>query len=161
MLGHMGERVATMLVLSFILVAPYIQPPWILSIIVVLCSVVMYLIPRTKLLAVALAPIAILYGLTILPLFVFSCTLAILVTGEVVFHESDDRMLHYIVQIVSGLGACLLVMFYLDMWEPLAAIFGIVVAVLLKAILRKREDALMIEALGVAMTMFLIHESQL
>jgi len=27
MLSHMGERLATMLVLSFILIAPYIQPP--------------------------------------------------------------------------------------------------------------------------------------
>jgi len=147
-----------MLVLSFILIAPYIQPPWILSIMVVLSSIVMYLIPRTKLLAVALVPIAILFGLSILPLFVFSCTLAILVMGEVIFHESGDRMLHYIIQIVSGLGACVLVMFYLDTWEPLVVIFGIVVAVLLKAILCGREDALMIEALGVAMTMFLIHE---
>jgi len=158
MLSHMGERLATTLVLSFVLVAPYIQPPWILSLIVVLCSIVMYLIPRTKLLAVALAPIAILYGLSILPLLVFSCTLAILVTGEVIFHGSEDRMLHYIVQIVSALGACVLVMIYLGTWEPLVVIFGIVVAVLLKAILRRREDTLMIEALGVAMTMFLIHD---
>ena len=67
-------------------------------------------------------------------------------------------MLSYIVQIVSGLVACGLVMVYLDTWAPLVVLFGIVVAVLLKAILRRREDALMVEALGVAMTMFLIDE---
>ncbi len=158
MFNKMGERLATVLVLSFILIAPFIQPLWVLSIIVVLCSIVMYLIPRTRLLAIALVPIAILFGLSILSLFVFCCTLALLVTGEVIFHGREETMLSYIVQIVSGLVACGLVMVYLDTWAPLVVLFGIVVAVLLKAILRRREDALMVEALGVAMTMFLIDE---
>ncbi len=48
---------------------------------------------------------------------------------------------------------------YLHQIIPLVVIlFGVVVAVLLKAILRNREDALMIEALGIAMTMYLIME---
>mgnify|MGYP001199435619 FL=1 len=158
MLNQMGERLATVLVLSFVLIAPFIQPPWILAVIVLLSSLVMYLIQRTRLLAIALVPIAILFGLSILPLFVFSCTLAILVTGEVIFHDAKDRMLSSILQIVSGFFACVLIMFYFNTWAPLVVIFGIVVAVLLKAILRRREDALMIEALGVAMTMFLIDE---
>ncbi|MDI9632696.1 MAG: TIGR00297 family protein [Methanolinea sp.] len=158
MLNRMGERLATVLVLSFILLAPFIQPPWLLAVMVVLCAFVMYLIPRTRLLSVALVPIAILFGLSILSLFVFSCTLAILVTGEVVFHGSSNRIRPYIAQVVSGLAACLLVSAYLGTWAPLVVIFGIVVAVLLKAILRRREDTLMIEALGVAMTMFLIDE---
>jgi len=158
MFNKMGERLATVLVLSFILIAPFIQPLWVLSIIVVLCSIVMYLIPRTRLLAIALVPIAILFGLSILSLFVFCCTLALLVTGEVIFHGREETMFSYIVQIISGLVACGLVMVYLNTWAPLVVLFGIVVAVLLKAILRRREDALMVEALGVAMTMFLIDE---
>ncbi|MCQ8893214.1 MAG: TIGR00297 family protein [Methanolinea sp.] len=158
MMNDLGERLATVVVLSFILIAPFIQPPWLLSIIVLVSALVMYLIPRTRLLAVALVPIAILFGLSILPLFVFCCTLAILVTGEITFHGRDGRMATYIIHIILALAACALVLVYLDVSAPLVVLFGIVVAVLLKAILYRREDSLMIEALGVAMTMVLINE---
>jgi len=51
-----------------------------------------------------------------------------------------------------------LVMAYLHEMEFLTIIFGILAAVLLKVILLKFEDSLMIEGLGIAMTMWLIQE---
>ncbi|MCU0632352.1 MAG: TIGR00297 family protein [Methanolinea sp.] len=158
MMNRLGERLAAVLVLSFILIAPIVQPPWFLAIMVVLCSLVLYLIRKTRFLALALIPIALLYGISILPLLVFSCTLTILVMGELAFQETEERLYSYIAYIAAALVGCTLVMAYLRTWAPLVVLFGVVVAVLLKAILKEREDALMIEALGIAMTMFLIDE---
>jgi len=158
MTTRLGDRLAAILTLSFVLIAPYIQPPWFLSIIVILSSCVLFLIKKTKYLAIAMIPIALLYGLSILPLLVFACTITILVMGELAFGGRGERLISYIAYIAAGLVGCTLVMLYLQTYAPLVVLFGIVVAVLLKAILREREDALMIEALGIAMTMFLIDE---
>lgn len=158
MMNRLGERLAAVLMLSFILIAPYIQPPWILAIMVIIFSMVLYLINRTRFLALALIPIAVLYGIGILPLLVFCCTLTILVMGELAFRETIDRFYSYFAYIIAAVMGCTLVMAYLNIWSPLVVLFGIIVAVLLKAILKEREDALMIEALGIGMTMFLIDE---
>lgn len=157
-MNRLGERLAAVVVLSFILLAPFVQPPWFLAIIVVLCALVLYLIRRTRFLAIALIPIALLYGLTILPLTVFCCTLTIMVMGELAFKETRERLYSFIAYLAAALIGCILVMAYLGTWTPLVVLIGVVVAVLLKAILKQREDALMIEALGIAMTMFLIDE---
>lgn len=157
-MNRLGERLAAVLMLSFILIAPYIQPPWILAIMVIIFSMVLYLINRTRFLALALIPIAVLYGIGILPLLVFCCTLTILVMGELAFRETIDRFYSYFAYIIAAVMGCTLVMAYLNIWSPLVVLFGIIVAVLLKAILKEREDALMIEALGIGMTMFLIDE---
>lgn len=157
-MNRLGERLAAVLVLSFIFIAPYVQPPWILAIMVAISSLVLYLIKRTRFLALALIPIAVLYGISILPLLVFCCTLTIIVMGELAFPGTRERLYSYIGYIAAALLGCTLVMAYLKTWSPLVVLFGLMVAVLLKAILKEREDALMIEALGIAMTMFLIDE---
>lgn len=158
MTSGLGDRLAAILTLSFVLIAPFIQPAWILSIIVLLCCGVLFLIKKTRYLAIAMVPIAILYGIGFIPLLIFSCTIIILVMGEIAFGEETERLLSYIAYITAALIGCTLVMFYLQTFAPLVILFGIVVAVLLKAILGEREDALMIEALGTAMTMILIDE---
>ncbi|KQC08775.1 MAG: hypothetical protein APR55_11115 [Methanolinea sp. SDB] len=158
MTSSLGDRLAAILTLSFILIAPFIQPAWFLSIIVLLSSGVLFLIKKTRYLAIAMVPIAILYGIGVLPLLIFSCTIVILVMGEMAFRGTTERLFSYITYITAALVGCILVMFYLQTFVPLVILFGIVVAVLLKAILREREDALMIEALGIAMTMILINE---
>ena len=158
MMNRLGERLAAVLVLSFILIAPFVQPQWILAIMVVIFSLVLYLINKTRFLALALIPIAILYGISILHLLVFCCTLTIMVMGELAFQETSKRLYSYIAYITAALLGCTLVMAYLNTWVPLVVLFGVVVAILLKVIIKEREDALMIEALGIAMTMFLIDE---
>jgi uncharacterized protein (TIGR00297 family) len=158
MMNRLGDRVAAVLILSFIIFAPFIQPPWYLAIIIILFALILFLIKKTRFLAIALIPIAALYGLSVLPMLVFCCTLTILVTGELAFRETEEKLLSYIAYIAAALVGCTLVMIYLGIMAPLIILFGVVVAVLLKAILKEREDALMIEALGIAMTMFLIDE---
>jgi uncharacterized protein (TIGR00297 family) len=152
------DSLAAILTLFFILLAPFFQPPWILSVMILVFSLTLFLIRKTRYLALALVPIAILYGIGLLPLLVFACTLTIMVTGEFAFQLGAGRLRSYIAYVVAALAGCTLVMVYLSEYAPLVILFGVVVAVLLKAIVREREDALMIEVLGIAMTMFLIDE---
>jgi uncharacterized protein (TIGR00297 family) len=49
-------------------------------------------------------------------------------------------------------------MLYMDHRDPLLLLLGVVVAVLLKSALQERHDVLMVEGLGVAMTMYLFEE---
>jgi len=153
-----GLGYAAVLVAGAILAAPYIQPAWLMSLIVILCALILWRFFDTKYLSYSVCIIAGLYGVTLLPLFVFSCTLAMLVMGELVFQRGADDLNTYLYYIISTAWAGVLVIAYLDQKFFLTVIFGIIAAVLLKTILLRYEDALVIEAIGIAMTMWLIRE---
>jgi uncharacterized protein (TIGR00297 family) len=146
------------LICGVILVAPYIQPAWMMSLIVILLSLIIWRFFDTRYLSYSFCIIAILYGVMLLPLFVFCCTLAMLVLGELVFQRGADDLNTYLYYIISTAWAGVLVIAYLDQKFFLTVIFGIIAAVLLKTILLKYEDSLVIEAIGITMTMWLIRE---
>jgi uncharacterized protein (TIGR00297 family) len=158
MLNQPGDRIAVLLTLVFVLAAPVVQPQWFLAVIIVPFSLLLLLIRNTRNLGLALIPIAVLYGIGILPPLIFCCTLTILVIGELAFRGGLEKLYSYLVYTSATLVGCTLVMFYLNVIAPLVVLFGIIVAVLLKAILKEREDAMMLEAMGIAMTMVLIDE---
>ncbi len=153
-----GLGFAAVLVAGAILVAPSVRPAWLMGLIVILFSLVLWRFFATKYLSYSFCVIAVLYGVTLLPLFVFSCTLAMLVLGELVFQRGADDLNTYLYYIISTAWAGVLVIAYLKEYFFLTVIFGIIAAVLLKTILLKYEDALVIEAIGIAMTMWLIRE---
>ncbi len=153
-----GLGFAAGLVSGVILIAPYVQPAWLMSLIVILFSLLLWRFFDTKYLTYSFCIIAALYGVTLLPLFVFCCTLAMLVLGELVFEHGADDLNTYLYYIISTSWAGVLVIAYLKQEYFLTVIFGIIAAVLLKTILLKFEDSLVIEAIGIAMTMWLIRE---
>jgi uncharacterized protein (TIGR00297 family) len=158
MVKQRGLGYAAALVGGFILVAPYIQPPWLMSLIVIFYALILWRFFDTRYLSYSFCAIAILYGVNLLPLFVFCCTLAMLVLGELVFQQGADDLNTYLYYIISTAWAGVLVIAYLQEYYFLTVIFGIIAAVLLKTILLKYEDSLVIEAVGIAMTMWLIRE---
>jgi uncharacterized protein (TIGR00297 family) len=81
-----------------------------------------------------------------------------LVLGELVFQTGADDLNTYLYYVISTAWAGVLVMAYLHETAILTIIFGIIAAVLLKVILLKYEDSLVIEGIGTAMTMLLIQE---
>jgi uncharacterized protein (TIGR00297 family) len=81
-----------------------------------------------------------------------------LVLGELVFQSGADDLNTYLYYVISTAWAGVLVMAYLNERALLTVIFGIIAAVLLKVILLKYEDSLVIEGIGIAMTMWLIQE---
>jgi len=153
-----GLGYAAGLICGVILAAPYIQPAWMMSLIVILLSLIIWRFFDTRYLSYSFCIIAILYGVMLLPLFVFCCTLAMLVMGELVFQRGADDLNTYLYYIISTAWAGILVIAYLDQKFFLTVIFGIIAAVLLKTILLKYEDSLVIEAIGITMTMWLIRE---
>lgn len=158
MVKRPGAWLAAVSALIFILIAPAIQPTFLLSILVIIVSLLLFSFEKTKYLSIAMIALALLYGFSLLPLLIFSSTLAIITFGELVYLETGGTAASYVAYIAAAAVSCILISLYLKESAPLVLLFGILVAVLLKAILREREDALMIEALGVAMTMLLIRE---
>jgi hypothetical protein len=141
-----------------ILAGPYVDPVWLMGLVVILFSLILYRFFDTKYLSYSIIALAILYGVSLLPFFVFATSLAMIVLGELVFQTGTDDLNTYLYYIISTAWAGVLVMAYLHERAILTIIFGIIAAVLLKVILLKYEDSLVLEAIGIAMTMWLIME---
>jgi len=153
-----GLGFAAALVGGATLVGPYLMPAWLMGLIVILYALILWRFFDTKYLTYTFCVLSALYGTGLLPFFVFATTLAMLVLGELVFQTSADDLNTYFYYIISTAWAGVLVMAYLHERAILTVIFGIIAAVLLKVILLRYEDSLVIEGLGIAMTMWLIQE---
>ena len=153
-----GLGYAAVLVGGVTLAGPYIRPAWLMGLVVTLYALILWRFFDTKYLTYTFCALAALYGTGLLPFFVFATTLAMLVLGELVFQTGADDLNTYLYYIISTAWAGVLVMAYLDERAILTVIFGIIAAVLLKVILLKYEDSLVIEGIGIAMTMWLIQE---
>jgi uncharacterized protein (TIGR00297 family) len=163
MMNQLGERLAAVLAIVCILVAPFVQPPWFFSVIVVLFALILLLIQKTKFFSLSIIALAIFYGIGLIPLFIFSCTLAFVVIGELVFRSVGENVWSYFAYaVVAAASAVLITLYYqtLDLQQPalLTVLMGTIVAVLLKVILGDRDDALMVETLGISMTMLLFSD---
>ena len=153
-----GLGYAAALVGGIALVGPYLHPPWLMALVVTLYALILWRFFDTKYLTYTFVALAALYGTGLLPFFVFATTLAMLVLGELVFQTGADDLNTYLYYIISTAWAGVLVMAYLHERAILTIIFGIIAAVLLKVILLRYEDSLVIEGVGIAMTMWLFQE---
>ncbi|AGB02321.1 TIGR00297 family protein [Methanoregula formicica] len=153
-----GLGYAAALVGGVTLLGPYLEPAWLMALVVILFSLILWRFFATKYLTYTMCALAALYGVGLLPFFVFATTLAMIVLGELVFQRGADDLNTYLYYIISTAWAGVLVMVYLNESAILTIIFGIIAAVLLKVILLKYEDSLVIEGVGTAMTMLLIQE---
>ena len=153
-----GLVAASLLALICILIAPYINPAWLLSLFVILICILLFVVKKSVYTSFSIAIIAALYGIGLIPLVVFSTTFAIIILGEAAYRVGGSGPKGYIpFTIVAGASA-FLVMLYSGYNEPLVAITGVVVALTLHSALGERNDKVLIETLGVAMTMLLFYE---
>lgn len=162
-MNQLGERLAAVLAIVCIVIAPFVQPQWFFSIIVVLFALILLLIQKTKFFSLSIIALAIFYGIGLIPLFIFSCTLAFVVIGELVFRSVGENVWSYFAYaVVAAASAVLITLYYqtLSLPQPalLTVLMGTIVAVLLKVILGDRDDALMVETLGISMTMLLFSD---
>jgi uncharacterized protein (TIGR00297 family) len=158
LMRHVGILSALLLTAGCILAGPFLEPPFILSILVILFSGILYLIRGTRSLSVSIIILAILYGLGWLPLLIFAATLGIVAVGEIAYRASTGGHHRYLTYLAASSAGGALAMLYMDHRDPLLLLLGVVVAVLLKSALQERNDVLMVEGLGVAMTMYLFEE---
>ena len=150
-----GSWVAIPLTIAFVLAAPLIQPPWVLSLLMVLFSALLFLIRGTKSVSVSLAALALLYASGWLPLFVLLQAVAIVVFAEIAFRAARPGFHPYLLYLAGAVAGSAGVMLSLGRFEPLIGLIGVTVAMLLKSALKNRSDVLMVESMGVAMTMYL------
>jgi uncharacterized protein (TIGR00297 family) len=150
-----GSWLAIPLTIAFVLAAPYLQPPWILSLLMVLFSALLFLIRGTKSVSISLAALAVLYGAGWLPLFVLLQAVAIVVFAEIAFRAARPGLHPHLLYLVGAVTGSLFVMLTMGQFEPLIGLIGVTVAILIKTALKNRSDVLMVESLGVAMTMYL------
>ncbi len=127
----LGLMLASILTFACIALAPLLQPNWLLSVLIIPFSLVLFLIHDTKYASISLIALAVLYGLGWLSLFVFASTLAIVVFGELAFRAGGEGKRSYLYHIVAATAASLPVMVYLDHLTPLIVLMGVVVAALL------------------------------
>ena len=158
MVRQRGLGYAAAIAGAAILIVPYVKPAWLMGLVVILYALILWRFFDTKYLSYAMCALGALYGVTLLPAFVFATSLAMIVLGELVFQTGSDDLNTYLYYIISTAWAGVLVMAYVHQTAILTVIFGIIAAVLLKVILLKYEDSLILEAIGVAMTMWLIQE---
>ncbi len=165
MIRRLGEWFAAVLAVSCVLLAPFADPPWLLAIIFILASLILYLIKDTKNISLALIALGVLYGLSIIPALIFACSLAIFTAGELAYRWSEKSPYQYGYYVLfASIGAALTILYFSQVTVIfrqamlLPILFGVVVAALLKAILQERDDALVLEAIGIAMTMLLIED---
>ena len=153
---QLGEWLASALAIGCIIAAPFIQPPWLFAAIVILLSLVLLGIRQTKFFSISIITLAVFYGIGLIPLFIFSCTLAFVVIGELVFRSVGENVWSYFAYAAVAAASAIMISLYLQQSALLAVLFGVIAAVLLKVILGDRDDALMVETLGISMTMLLI-----
>jgi uncharacterized protein (TIGR00297 family) len=152
---YTGIITALLLTAACILAAPYLEPPFVLSILVILSSGILYLIRGTRAISISILILAVLYGLGWLPLLIFATTLGIVAIGEIAYRASRGGHHRYLTYIAAASAGGALAMVWVGEREPLLLLLGVLVAVLIKVALKERNDVLMVEGLGVAMTMYL------
>ena len=155
---HTGILAALLLTGAYILAAPYIEPPFILSILVIVFSGILYLIRGTRSISISIIILAVLYGLGWLSLLIFVTTLGVVAAGELAYRANRGGHHRYLTYFAASSAGGAFAMLTLGHRDPLLLLLGVVVAVLLKSALRERNDVLMVEGLGVAMTMFLFED---
>jgi len=152
-----------------ILFAPFAQPPWIFTFIMIPVCAVLYMIRPTQYFSCSLLVVATIYGLGFISLFAFLSSIAIVAFGEIAATLYGRKKFEYTIYVISAIVSSFIVLLYLASFNtsilsllqyntPLIILLGVLVAALLRVVLKRREDRLMITFLGVAMTMALFTE---
>lgn len=145
------------IVTLLMLLAPLLHP-YIVGIVVILLSVLLYTIHKTQYLAISVAVLALLYGLSLIPVTAFTGPLMMIVWGEC-FVRIFSR--HTSETLLFAAGSTLAIagtMAYCEQFNGLVGIIAVVVLLMLRSILTGRDDAEMIGILGVAMTLTLFYD---
>lgn len=177
-----GVLLASLLGLVCIVLAPALQAPVIFSLLVILAFGLIFLYYSEPYPSLPIIVLTILYGTGVIPVFVYAVTLGIMITGELAYRIGEGEPLlsqqrparrsraereqgdlggvprGYIFFTVAALASGLLVMGYLGRAAALAVVIAATVGMLLKAIMEDREDAFLVEMLGVAMTLYLFDD---
>ncbi|HJJ54687.1 MAG TPA: DUF92 domain-containing protein [Methanocorpusculum sp.] len=133
-----------------IVISPYVSP-FVVAGLGIAFAVALYFFVKIRYFAIALAVLALLYGISLIPLLAFDGSLAMILAGEGVRYlfKKYNRDIFFF-----GLGsaaALVFVMLYIGSVEPLVGALAEILLLMLRSILTNRNDGSMISLIGVAM----------
>jgi len=133
-----------------VLASPFVNP-MVVGALGIVFAIILYALAKIRYFAIALAVLALLYGISFIPLLAFVGALAMILAGEGVRYLF--RNFHHEI-VFFGLGstvALVFVMFYIGSIEPLVGALAEILLLMLRSILANRNDGSMISLIGVAM----------
>ena len=141
-----------------LVVASRFCTPMVIGIAGVVLSLVMYLIGKTRYFAIGVAILSVLTAINFMPSLALLAPLMMILLGEglrVLFRNAGHEMIFF------GLGsvvALVFVMFYTGTFDPLICAIALLALLLLRSILKSRDDGSLLSLIGVAMVIFLFLE---
>ncbi|MDO5843609.1 MAG: TIGR00297 family protein, partial [Methanocorpusculum sp.] len=135
-------------------------PPIVVGCMGVAFAVVLYFTTKIRYFGIGIAVLGLLYGIQFIPVSAFVGPIMMIVWGEV-FRSAFDRFSKSIFVFGIGSGLALFVtMLYTNEFEPLVGVIALIVLLMLRSILKDRDDGAMISLIGVAMTIALFEDLQ-
>lgn len=123
-------------------------------------AAVLYFTTKIRYFGIGIAVLGLLYGINFIPVSAFVGPMMMIVWGEII-RSALDRFGSPIFFFGIGSGIALfLTMLYTNEFEPLVGIIAIIVLLMLRSILKERDDGAMISLIGVAMTIALFEDLQ-
>ena len=130
----------------------------ILGIAGLLLSIIMYFVGKTRYFAIGVAILSILAAIGFLPLLALLAPILMILLGEgvrVVFRKFGHDMVFFG---IGSIVAIIFVMFYMGTFNLLICAIALLALLLLRSILKNRDDGSLLSLVGVSMMIFLFLE---
>ncbi|MDR3102070.1 MAG: DUF92 domain-containing protein [Methanocalculaceae archaeon] len=153
------QRPLTMplMVTLLILIAPLI-PASLLGAGIIFLSIILYVLCKSRYLAISVAMLAFLYGIGFLPIIALLGPMMMMAWGEYLARNLRNYT-HETLGFAFGAGLSIAAtMFYCRPIDSLVGIIAVILLLMLRSILADRDDAEMISVLGVALTITLFSD---
>jgi len=149
--------IIALVVTALMLGSPYI--PY-FGLVMLAFAALFYFVDKSRYFAIGIGILAILYQTDLIPVSALIGPLMMIVWGEYllkIFKNVNHQVLLYM---IGSSAALIATMLYTNEYQPLVGIIAVIVLLMLRSILKDREDGSMIGLLGVAMTITLFEDLQ-
>ncbi len=144
-----------LVVTALLLGWPYI--PY-LGLVVLGFAAVLYFVDKSRYFAIGVGVLAVLYQAGLIPVSALIGPLMMIVWGEYLLNIFKNVGHQGVLYTIGSFAALLATMLYTNEYQPLVGIIAVIVLLMLRSILKDREDGSMIGLLGVAMTITLFRD---
>jgi uncharacterized protein (TIGR00297 family) len=144
-----------LVVTALLLGWPYI--PY-LGLVALVFAAVLYFVEKSRYFAIGVGVLAVLYQAGLIPVSALIGPLMMIVWGEYLLKIFKNVGYQGVLYTIGSSAALLATMLYTNEYQPLVGIIAVIVLLMLRSILKDREDGSMIGLLGVAMTITLFKD---
>ncbi len=149
--------ILVLIVTGMMLASPYVPYFWTIG---VIFALFLYLVDKSRYFAIGVGILALLYGTGFIPLSAFIGPLMMIFWGEYCLSLFKKTGHNIVIYALGSATALLAAMLYTNEFEPLVGVIALIVLLMLRSILKDRDDGSMIGLLGVGMTITLFEDLQ-